>query len=212
MNNPLPKTKGLLVMYWRQILLAFVLILSFSLAVLYGLGWVPAELDGGTDSGLSGIMNKYRVLSTVKEKQILPSHISIPQIGVNVSVSNPDSDNVDILDEYLKSGAVRYPGSGALNIGNMFLFAHSTSFKVVHNQAYKAFNDLKSLKNGDEIEVLGENEKTYVYKVSGVKLASDKDVLVRFDRTEHMLTLSTCNTFGKKEERYVVEAYFDRMK
>ena len=90
----------------------------------------------------------------------------------------------------------------------MFLFAHSTGFKVVQNQAYKAFNNLKNLSAGDSIFVSGEDGKTYVYKVSSVKLATDKDVLVTFDGKDRMITLSTCNTFGQKAERYVVEAYF----
>jgi sortase (surface protein transpeptidase) len=34
--------------------------------------------------------------------------------------------------------------------------------------------------------------------------------LVEFDNNKNMLTLSTCNTFGAKSERYVVEAdYLD---
>ena len=208
-NSPLTKEP-----VWKthkSELVAWFLGLFFvSLGVLYVFNLVPAELEfGGFSFGEQKTMPETN--SEGVAKQILPAHITIPKIGVDVSISNPESDNVDVLDEYLKKGAVRYPGSGSLAGGNMFLFAHSTGFKVVQNQAYKAFNNLKDLGAGDNISVKGEDGKVYEYKVSSVKLASDKDVLVSFDKNSHRLTLSTCNTFGKKEERYVVEASFDKM-
>ena len=189
----------------KELIFVFFCILVVSFLVLFSVNAVPAELEFGTNTLFTS--EKTPVISN--SKVVLPNYIKIPKIGVDVSVSNPESDSIDILDEYLKKGSVHYPGSGSLSGGNMFLFAHSTGFKIVQNQAYKAFNDLKSLSTGDVIYVSGEDGKTYVYKVSSVKLATDKDVLVTFDRKERMLTLSTCNTFGEKSERYVVEAYFD---
>ena len=188
----------------------FFIILFLSVLVFYIFGLEPDELD----FGWGGILEDSTTTLSVKTSNnkdvvaMLPTHISIPKINVDTNVSNPESDNVSILDEYLKKGSVHYPGSGDINSGNMFLFAHSTGFKVVQNQAYKAFNNLKSLSSGDDIYITGEDNKIYSYKVKNVKLASASDVLVRFDSGEHMLTLSTCNTFGQKEERYVVEASF----
>jgi LPXTG-site transpeptidase (sortase) family protein len=122
-------------------------------------------------------------------------------------IANPNTTNVATLDEYLKKGAVRYPGSGTIGLGNMFIFAHSTGIKVVNNQAYKAFNGLKDLTTGDIIKVYGES-KIYQYKVTSVRLVDSNEALVTFDTTGSRLTLSTCNTFGAKTERYVVEADF----
>ena len=195
----------------KELVLWFLGLFFVSLSSLFVFDLVPTELEfGGFSFGkqneVVSVANSDEVL-----KQVLPTHITISKIGVDVPVSNPETDNVDALDGYLKKGAVHYPGSGSLVGGNMFLFAHSTGFKVVQNQAYKAFNNLKDLHEGDGISVKGEDGKVYEYKVSSVKLASDKDVLVSFDKSSHRLTLSTCNTFGKKEERYVVEAYFDKM-
>jgi len=192
----------------KEFLLDFLGILIGSLVLLFVFNLVPAELEFSPFSKVQSVTNTV----SPKQEAVLPVHITIPKIGVDVSISNPESDNVSVLDEYLKSGAVHYPGSGSLVEGNMFLFAHSTGFKIVHNQAYKAFNNLKDLVEGDVVNVSGEDGKTYVYKVTSVKLASDKDVLVRFDSTSRMLTLSTCNTFGQKEERYVIEASFKEMK
>lgn len=182
---------------------------SLSFLVIFNLA--PIELEPSVFSLYNQSGTSSSDLNKKVVNEILPVHITIPKIGVDVSISNPESDNVDALDEYLKKGAVHYPGSGSLTSGNMFLFAHSTGFKVVQNQAYKAFNNLKDLSVGDTVSVKGEDGKVYEYKVSSVKLVSDKDVLVSFDKNSHRLTLSTCNTFGKKEERYVVEAYFEKM-
>jgi LPXTG-site transpeptidase (sortase) family protein len=203
MINSLEK-KPLWKSHKKELVIFFFGVLFLSFAVLVTLNLVPTELEF-----MPKVIEKNEISEKISQKAILPNHIKIPKIGVDTSVSNPESDSIAILDEYLKQGSVRYPGSGDLTQGNMFLFAHSTGIKVVRNQAYKAFNDLKSLSSGDVIEVSGEDGKTYIYKVSSVKLATDKDVLVRFDKTSQMLTLSTCNTFGQKSERYVVEAYFE---
>jgi sortase (surface protein transpeptidase) len=106
-----------------------------------------------------------------------PTRIVISKIGVDATISNPSTTNVTTLDEYLKLGAVRYPGSGLLGVGNMFIFGHSTGAKI------------------------------YRYMVSSVVLVDQTRALVEFN-DKNMLTLSTCNTFGAKSERYVVEANY----
>lgn len=138
-----------------------------------------------------------------------PDKIVINKIGVNTQILQPNTRDVAELDRYLLQGAVHYPGSGSIEKGNMFLFAHSTGLQFVQNQAFKAFNNLNKLTVGDEIEVTADG-KIYIYKVKTVKLADENSALVRFDNNKRMLTLSTCNTFGAKQERWVVEAEFYR--
>jgi LPXTG-site transpeptidase (sortase) family protein len=139
---------------------------------------------------------------------VLPSRIVIASVGIDTVVNRPDSQNVETLDQALLSGAVYYPGSGSLVRGNAFLFGHSTGLSVVRNQAYKAFNNLKQVKAGDEILVYGEDGNIYTYSAVSTELVTEDTALVEFDTAERMITLSTCNTFGKKEERHVVKAVF----
>lgn len=136
-----------------------------------------------------------------------PDRIVIDKIGVDTIVANPNTRDVAELDRYLLQGAVHYPGSGTVERGNMFLFAHSTGLQFVQNQAYKAFNNLNKLTSGDEITIIADGQE-YTYKVKTVKLVDENSALVRFDKDKRMLTLSTCNTFGAKQERWVVEAEF----
>jgi LPXTG-site transpeptidase (sortase) family protein len=192
----------------------FVIIFLVLFSLLYSVGLIPESLknnEGDTVSTLwdkaqkKTVQNDSRRGSSVVIKAEEPKRIVIDKIGVDAAVSNPSTTNVATLDEYLKQGAVRYPSSGLLGQGNMFIFGHSTGLTVVNNQAYKTFNGIKNLQNGDLIKVYGSNT-VYVYKVRTVTLVDQNEALVKFDTTTNRLTLSTCNTFGAKGERYVVEA------
>ena len=145
------------------------------------------------------------VISTRTE----PIKVVIDSVSINVLVSRPQSKDVSVLDNALLKGAVYYPGSGVIESGNMFIFAHSTGLSVVRNQAFKAFSNLKNVKSGDKILITGDDGVTYRYIADSISLVDENEALVQFDTSTRMLTLSTCNTFGKKQERHVVKAHFD---
>ena len=137
-----------------------------------------------------------------------PIRIIIDSIDVDVSVVTPASTAVEILDEALLGGVVHYPASAKLGeVGNVFLFGHSTGFRVVNNSAFKVFNNLKDLKEQDLIRLQSSSEE-HIYRVTSVRLVNADEALVDLSLTGRKLTLSTCNTFGAKQERYVVEAEF----
>jgi LPXTG-site transpeptidase (sortase) family protein len=144
------------------------------------------------------------------DTNLIPQSISIPKIKVNSLIHIPPAVDINTLDLALQKGAVYYPGSGTLQSGNMFLFGHSTNWQVVNNQAYKTFNDLEKLVPGDEI-FLSVNGKTYVYKIVTVNRASENDTIIDFKKGSRMITISTCDTFGRKQDRWVVEGVFDRI-
>lgn len=190
----------------------FITVFIIIFILLYSAGLVPESIKSKEENSLITLWDKAQkkaIDNQLKNNNIIaesPTRIVIEKIGVDSTVSNPNSTKVSVLDEYLKKGAVRYPGSGLIGSGNMFIFGHSTSLKTVNNQAYKTFNNLRNLKIGDDIKVYGEF-KVYTYRVSSVVLVDEKQALVKFDN-KNKLTLSTCNTFGEKSERYVVEADF----
>lgn len=140
-----------------------------------------------------------------------PLRIVIPSVGVDGAVKNPASNNIDVLDNALTLGAVRYPGSGVPGSGNMFIFGHSTAFKIVQNKAFKIFNTIQNSKVGDEVQIFGD-KNVYIYKVTSVKEVNKDDTLVNFN-TEGpaTLVLSTCDSFGAKTDRFVVQAIFERV-
>lgn len=195
--------------YFLIAILALV-IFAGTYTVLTILGFTPKQLGVNDNSFNNKETTIYGEESDLEETEILfPDHVSIPKIGVDSSIERPQSQDVSVLDQALNNGAVYYPGSGTINAGNMFIFGHSTGFSVVNNQAYKTFNDLNKLLKGDEIYIESEG-KTFVYKVSSLVLVDENEAYVDLSKTNRMLTISTCNSFGKKQERWVVEAQFDR--
>ncbi len=205
-----------------QFILWFALIFLVSFSGLYLLGLIPSELLGGDGDSALDVLNSSVVSESdlpIIQKPIattheyhgeLPTHISIPSIGVDAKVSVPKNTSTSVLDESLTHGAVYYPGSGLLADGNVFIFGHSTNWKVVNNPAYKTFNGFKDVKAGDTVRVKG-SIHTFVYKVISVTLANDNEVWVDLSSDQKQLTLSTCNTFGKKQERYVIRAEYSEM-
>jgi LPXTG-site transpeptidase (sortase) family protein len=197
----------------------FTLIFLVSFGAMYVLGFIPSELLGGDTPNVLEVFDDSVVsaadlptienpIATKREYHgEFPTHISIPSIGVDARVSVPKNTSAATLDESLTHGAVYYPGSGLLADGNVFIFGHSTNWKVVNNPAYKTFNGFKDVKQGDEIRVKG-SSNTYIYKVLSVTLANDDEIWVDLSSDKKLLTLSTCNTFGKKQERYVIQAEY----
>lgn len=207
-----------------RFILLFGGVFFFTFFALFFMGLVPSELTSTNENILDSLrlkimemaagldqtnQSQFAMSSTTKEFGEEPTHLSIPNTTVDVLVQNPKTTDPALLDEYLARGAVRYPESAFLGAGNVFLFAHSTRLAVVRNPAYKSFNGIKGLNKGDAIYVDSKDHR-YIYIVMKVSVVSASEGFVDFSNKENLLTLSTCNTFGKKEERYVVTANFDK--
>lgn len=137
-----------------------------------------------------------------------PVKIVIPEIELSAPVANPDTTDITVLDSLLLKGAVRYPTSAKLGeTGNVVLFGHSSYLPVVLNQAYKTFDGIQKLKGGDIINVYS-NDRVYRYAVQSVTKESANDSAIPLSVTGSVLTLSTCDSFGAKTDRFVVVADF----
>ncbi len=202
--NELNKKVGIRETIFKHKILFFVylmVILIMTISVLYLFNLVP--------EAFKSIVGREPVAES-KGNRIgeLPLNIKIPVIGVDAQVYNPATTSVEVLDNYLLKGAVRYPGSGLLGgDGNIFIFGHNTGIPIVNNQAFKTFNGIKNLKAGDLIQVFSDKYE-YDYKVTSLKMVGADKALVEFNTKSEMLTISTCNNFGAKSDRYVVESVF----
>ncbi len=135
-----------------------------------------------------------------------PISILFDSLDKEVTILNPEDDSASALDTALLSGVVRHPDSADFeNIGTIFLLGHSSYLPVVHNKNFQAFNGIQKLVWGDTIR-LRSQDMEYVYSVDRVyeAKASDADVAIQHDVAK--LTLATCNSFGTKDDRYIVEA------
>jgi LPXTG-site transpeptidase (sortase) family protein len=189
------------------------IIFTVTYTILILLGFAPKQFQRSqtniSENIFQVIGNPKNVVDDVQDTNLIPQKIEIPKIGVSSTILVPKAVDVATLDSALARGAVYYPGSGTLQAGNMFLFGHSTNWKIVNNQAYKTFNDLDKLVKGDTIQISSGGD-VYLYTVMSVQKASEDDVLVDFNKGDRMLTISTCDTFGKKQDRWVVEAEFTK--
>lgn len=190
-----------------------IFIITYTLLLI--MGFAPKQFESTESDNIKNIFQVeqggIKDVSVIPvDTNLIPSKIEIPKIGVSSNIQIPQSVDVATLDTALAKGATYYPGSGTLQRGNLFLFGHSTNWKVVNNQAYKTFNDLDKLVKGDSVELMSNNKK-YVYRVTSVRHAVDDDILVDFSKGNRMLTISTCDTFGQKQDRWVVEAEFEEV-
>lgn len=137
-----------------------------------------------------------------------PVRVVAKAIGLEIAIRNPSSTEVSVLDAELLKGAVRYPTSAKLgDEGNMLLFGHSSYLPIVHNQSYKAFNKIQNLKTGDTVSVYSATAE-YRYRVVGVREADASEDVIELSSEGKKVTLLTCDSFGKKTDRFVVEADF----
>lgn len=137
----------------------------------------------------------------------LPLSLEIPDNNIYTNIQSPNSTDVNVLDNALTKGSVYYPGSGLPGYNNMLIFGHSTSFKVVKNKAYQTFNNLRYVKVGTLIYVKTE-DKTHIYRTVSVKKVSKYTSWIQFKSDKAMITLSTCDSFGKRSDRWVLEGEY----
>ena len=136
----------------------------------------------------------------------MPKRIEIASLGIDLEVRNPDTQNIEALDRELMKGAVRYPTSALLGEKNkaVVIFGHSTQIPGYYGM-YRAFNGIENLKDGEIVALYSKN-KQYLYRVSKVYKANAQTDSIPLSAQNNKLILVTCNGFGKKTERWIVEA------
>ncbi len=138
-------------------------------------------------------------------KAEIPLIVDIPGYVASANIQAPNSVDVAVLDAALGQGAVYYPGSGYPGANNTLIFGHSTTFKIVNNKAYKVFNNLKNVPVGTLIYVRTQGA-VHVYKTRKVERVSKYTSWIQFKSESPILTMATCDGFGKKSDRWVLVA------
>ncbi len=135
-----------------------------------------------------------------------PVSITFDSLNKTIAVLNPESRSVSALDTALLSGVVRHPDSADFErTGTMFLLGHSSYLPNVINKNFQAFNGIQKLAWGDVIR-LRSADTEYVYHVDRTYEVKASDAEVEIEEGVAKLTLATCNSFGSKDDRFVVEA------
>lgn len=184
------------------IVTAVIFLLSFALLLAFDL--VPEEAPITVTVPTQKEESKPVLIEKVEE----PTRIVAKDIGLDASIVNPTSKDISALDKALLSGAVRYPGTALLGEeGTSLLFGHSSYLPVVQNKNYKIFNKVQELEEGAIISVYSDTRE-YRYMVVRQELAKATADRIALEENGKYLKLVTCNTFGAKEDRFVVTAKF----
>ncbi len=196
--------------------IVFFFVVLISYAILFVIDFIPepvAETETTEKTAVAivepELVPREEVVEPVVEDVVvdpLPVSIYFDTLDKEVPVLNPASRSIVDLDEALLSGAVRHPDSATFSEdGNIFILAHSSYLPNVLNKNFQAFNGIQSLTWGDTIR-LESGDTEYVYRVQKVYEAKASEVFVPDTPGEAKLTLATCNSFGSKDDRYMVEA------
>lgn len=141
------------------------------------------------------------------------NRIIIPRLGKNIPLLDVTHDEKasftemhEIFMEELKKGIVRYPGTALPGeIGNAFIFGHSSNYPWVKSDYNDVFALLDTLQNGDEI-IVYYNQKKFIYSVTDrsiVKPGDTKALLAR-DPNKKEISLMTCWPIGTTLERLII--------
>ncbi|MDD3120133.1 MAG: class E sortase, partial [Candidatus Gracilibacteria bacterium] len=140
------------------------------------------------------------------------NRVIIPKIGKNIPLVNVDIrrslDKINIQDifaEELKKGVIRYPGTGTPgDVGNVFIFGHSSNLPWIKGDYNDVFALLDNLENGDEI-IAYYNQRKYVYVVKNKQVVKPGDVdVVNAEEGKKELSIVTCWPVGTTRKRLVV--------
>ncbi len=202
----------------------FFVVVFFSYLFLYIVDFYPEpkEQTAVEESELDEITPDRDILSGVEvtsdtSKEVntqsgeLPIKITFESLSRTVTVLNSASADLATLEADLQKGVIRHPDSVKLGEkGNVVILGHSSYLPNVMNKNYQAFNGIQDLMWGDTIRVAS-LDKVYVYRVERVYKATTDEV-VPVEGNEKTLTLVTCNVFGAKEDRYILEATLQEVK
>lgn len=187
----------------------FMVILTVTYSILFAIDFIPETPE--TDDTPTKVVAEVEPEVIPEEEPFagsdpLPKRIIIDELNKDVTIVNPQSRAIADLDEALLDGVVRHPDSADFEkTGNMFLFGHSSYLPTVHNRNFQAFNGIQDLEWGDMIRVQS-GDAEYVYRVQKVYKTAASVATILLDDSKAKLTLATCNSFGAKDDRFIVEA------
>ncbi len=191
-------------------LVVFFVIFTLTYGVLFAVDFLP-EPKTSTPAKVVATSTPATTTKVVEEVAPVamaeePVLLTIPSLDRVVTVLNPETRDIVELDQELLKGVVRHPDSALLGEdGNVVILGHSSYLPNVMNKNFQALNGVQKMKWGDIIELESDGTR-YTYRVEKVYQAKASGVTIPTDVSGKRLTLVTCNSFGAKEDRFIVEA------
>ena len=135
--------------------------------------------------------------------------LSIPAISVSAPIIiNVNGNNEEEYLSSLQHGVAHLAGTGLPgNIGNIFIFGHSSYYFYDRGDYKNIFENLDKLNANDDI-IINSNLGEYAYRVISKKIVNPDEVNVTGTAIENKETLSlmTCTPAGTSDQRLIILA------
>lgn len=140
------------------------------------------------------------------------NRVVIPKIWKNIPLIDIQQENIsglgelnDIFMEELENGVIRYPGSGLPGeVGNMFVFGHSSNFPWMEWDYNDVFALLDKVVFDDEV-IVYYGQKKYTYKIRTKDIIKPGNVSVlKRNKGRSEITLMTCWPIGTTLNRMIL--------
>lgn len=144
-----------------------------------------------------------------EQVMLAPYSISIPSLGIEAPIIEPDAANETSFQRALINGVGHFPATAQPGQpGNVYLFGHSSDYPWSGGHYKTVFALLPQIKRGAKIYVSDSGGKVYAYEVYNQFVASKTDVhlLDQGDYKESLLTVQTSYPIGTALKRYIVQA------
>ncbi len=185
----------------------------FRIIAIRGVSFAVAEEVVSQEQGNKVSPGFTDIVAGPKEQILIPIDtefsILIPKIGANARVfPNVDPSDENAFLPVLQKGVAHargtyFPGQ----LGNIYLFAHSTDNFWNVGRYNAIFYLLKDLKKGDEVVVFSQNVRhDYVVRNSEVVAPEKVDYITQADTGKELLVLQTCWPPGTTWQRLMVFA------
>ncbi len=182
--------------------------LAAFVAAMFVMAWpsIRLRLDGQMESPATAVET---ASASSSSSSTLAVRLVIPRLGIDAPIVEPSARNEKAFQEALENGIAHFPGTALPGRnGNAYFFGHSSDYLWSPGAYKNVFAKLMSARVGDEIEVTDASGTPYLYRVTGMKIVSPKDlsVLSQGDGKKKMLTLQTSYPLGTALKRFVVTA------
>lgn len=171
--------------------------------VIYSRSYGPDRLLSGISRSTSASFN----VAPYENRIIIPKlWKNIPLVDVDHPSNAKYGEMHNIFMDELKKWVVRYPGTAQPGeVGNAFIFGHSSNYPWVISEYNDVFALIDTLKTGDDI-IVYYNQKKFTYRITDRATVDpgDTKVLSARDPKKREISLMTCWPVGTTLERYII--------
>lgn len=146
---------------------------------------------------------------SVTHSKIQPNILIIDSLDIRAPLQYPTTTGETASQAALNNGVAHYPGTANPGqVGNCYIFGHSSNYIWIKNPYKTIFATLPSIKIGADVIVSDPQGAAYAYQVTASYMVAANDTKVLSQQTggQKILTLQTSYPVGTALARWIVVA------